>query len=245
MYQYVYIYIYIYIYIYCFVSQAIQEEQNGIPGFILQVLDHKKGLYLTCGGKKLQYSGTCFVICCLLKLLKWNYVPILQKNNEEQHLIQNITVYSFYTELQYYVWEMHYFYRETLCLFSLSTLALLSPTGIFFEGIQPVRSDCLLVMTSFLSWILIREARLFAYRRSVVCISSPSGALNNTHHFPHGSRKEKGTRGSTRSSETSSNETWCSFTRCTLHCGGDEGKNDLHLLMVPFICISCLRCFST
>ncbi len=97
------VYIYIYIYIYCFVSQAIQEEQNGIPGFILQVLDHKKGLYLTCGGKKMQYSGTCFVICCLLKLLKWNYVPILQKNNEEQHLIQNITVYSFYIELQYYV----------------------------------------------------------------------------------------------------------------------------------------------
>lgn len=65
--------------------------------------------------KRYLLTGTCFVTCCLLKLLKWNYVPILQKNNK-QHRIQNITVYSFYIELQYCVWEMHYFYRETLCL---------------------------------------------------------------------------------------------------------------------------------
>lgn len=139
-------------------------------------------------------TGTCFVACCLLKLLKWNCVPILQKNNKEQHRIQNITVYSFYIELQYCVWEMHYFYREPLCLFFFFSRNF-STTVLYWKK-NWRNTTCPLwlfavMMTSFLSWILIREARLFAYRRSVVCISSPSGEQNNTLHFPHGRRKER------------------------------------------------------
>lgn len=36
----------------------------------------------------------------------------------------------------------------------------------------------------------MREGRLFACRISVICISPPSGALNNMHHFLRGGRKE-------------------------------------------------------
>jgi len=88
------------------------------------------------------------------------------------------------------------------------------------------------------------EGRPFC-RISVVCISSPSGALNNTHHFTRGGKKERCFLGDEVLHDLLKQALMKHDVHLSMYITLSVGENELHPLVVSFIYARCFRRFNT